>query len=472
MKQGLDRVFNPRTVAVVGDKRANDYMWLKCQTTFKGEVYSVQIDPNEIPGILDLGFQNYPSLADIPKPVDYVIVAVPRSITPRILHDCIEAGAGGASFFTSGFSETRTEEGKTLEEYIVRVAREAGFNLIGPNCMGVFNPSLGLRHDTSQYSGNGGKVGFIAQSGTHAIFFSLVGETHGFRVSKTISYGNAAVLESTDFLEYMSDDEQTEIIGMYIEGVKDGRRFMDVLKRAAKKKPVLIWAGGKTEDGARAAFSHTGSLSTNAAMWDAIIKQCGAIRVENLEQMVDTIKALLYIQPPPGNRVGLVAYSGGQSVVITDAFAKEGLSVPMLGAASYEEFASFFNIIGGSYMNPLDISWNLESIDGLIKSLNIVANDRNIDTVVLELCVPFLSQMWEYLPGHMEELIEALVAYKASQEKSFSLVLSPGQMEAEAARLGDKMIKAGFTTFPTFERSARAIKKVVDFHESRWNRVA
>ncbi|MFC2000753.1 CoA-binding protein, partial [Chloroflexota bacterium] len=182
-RQQLDRAFNPRVVAVVGDKKATDYMWLRSVTTFTGKVYSVQIDPAELPGIEDLGIENLYSLLDIPEPVDYVIIAVPREITPRILRDCIEKGVGGVSLFTSGFAETNTEEGRWLQNEIVNIASQANLNLIGPNCMGIFNPRIGLRHESSQYSGDGGPVGFIAQSGTHAILFSLVGEANGIKVS-------------------------------------------------------------------------------------------------------------------------------------------------------------------------------------------------------------------------------------------------------------------------------------------------
>lgn len=464
MAHKLDRLFNPRTVAVVGDKRANDYMWLRCQTTFKGKVYSVQIDPQEIPGIEELGFQNYSSLLSIEEPIDYVIVAVPRNVTPRIIADCVKARVGGASLFTSGFSETRTEEGRKLEQEIALIARQGGLNMVGPNCMGVFNPALGLRQDINQYSGMSGQVGFIAQSGTHAIFFSLVGNRHGVNASKTVSFGNAAVLDSTDYLEYLGQDRETKAIGMYLEGVKDGARFFRTLKDVAARKPVLIWNGGRTAEGARAAMCHTGAMASQMAIWESIIAQCGAIRVNNLEEMVDTTKALVYLRPPAGGRVGLVAHSGGQSVVIADAFSREGLQVPMLSDRSYQEFASFYTIIGGSYMNPLDISWNVMDTDGILKSLRIVERDENIDAVVLEVCIPFLSQIWEYDPTYLERLLDALKSYDAECKKTFCIALVAGQKEEEAMQLGERFMKAGMATFPSFERSARAMKKLVQYY--------
>jgi len=463
-KRNLDRAFNPRVVVVVGDKQANDYMWLRSLSTFAGKLYSVQIDPAELPGIENLGIENRYSLLDIPEPVDYVIIAVPREITPRIISDCIEKGVGGASLFTSGFAETNTKEGIGLQNHITDLARQANLNLIGPNCMGIFNPRIGLRHDSGQYSGEEGPVGFIAQSGTHAILFSLVGKTHGIKLSKSVSYGNAAVLDSTDYLEYLANDEDTRIIGLYIEGVKDGKRFFRCLKETARKKPVVIWKGGRSEEGARAVASHTGSLASTPIMWETVIRQCGAIQVNNLYEMIDTVKALLYLKPPSGHRVGLVADSGGQAVVITDAFRQEGLSVPLLSDRSYQEFASFFNVIGGSYLNPLDISWNLMATDGLMKILDIVSGDENIDSVIFEVSVPFLSQIWEHDPSYRYNLLQTLVDFKTNCGKCFSLVLTAGHRETEAQEIGRELIEMGLPGFPTFERAARAIRNVADYH--------
>src|SRR5512137_191819 len=199
---------------------ATGYVWQRNMSTFTGKLYSVQIDPSELPGIEQLGVKNYKSLLDIPEPVDYVLVAVPRAVAPRIIGDCIRKGVGGVSLFTSGFAETHSDEGASLQETLIQMARDANLNLIGPNCMGV-------RQDINQYHGQSGPVGFISQSGTHAIFFSQVGARHGLLISKSVSYGNGAVLDSPDYLDYFADDAETKVIGLYVEGVKDGRMFLD-----------------------------------------------------------------------------------------------------------------------------------------------------------------------------------------------------------------------------------------------------
>ena len=465
--EDLRRAFDPRCVAVVGDKKGNDYVWLRSLSTFTGALYSVQIDPAEIPGIEAMGVRNYSSLLDIPDPIDYVVIAVPRSVTPRIVSECIQRKVGAAMLFTSGFAETGTREGAELQEVLTRMARKVNFNLIGPNCMGVFNPRVGLRHDINQYQGESGPVGFISQSGTHAIFFSLVGAVNGVRISKSVSFGNAAVIDSEDYLEYFTDDEETKVIGVYIEGVKDGRKFLGRLKESASKKPVLVWKGGRTDEGSRAIASHTGSLASSSAAWDAVLRQCGAIRADGLEELVGCSKLLLHMRPPAGSRVGLVAQSGGQSVAIADCFSRVGLEAPHLSESTSQELASFFNLIGGSYRNPLDISWHSPSINDSVRILNILDCDQNIDSLVMELSLPFLSQIWRYYPQYMDDLVDGLVLFKERADKSFLVVISAGNLELEACTLRDRLAAKGVPSFFNFEAAALCLKRVTDHYVRR-----
>ncbi|MCK5654262.1 MAG: CoA-binding protein [Dehalococcoidia bacterium] len=462
----LDRAFNPRSVAVVGDKMEMGYMWLRSLANFQGRVYSVQIDEKELQGIAALGVKNYSSLLDIPDEVDYVIVAVPRAVAPKIVQHCIQKQVGGVMLFTSGFAESNTNEGIRLQEKITEMAREANLNLIGPNCVGIFNPKIGLRHTTDQYWGDGGNVGFISQSGTHATFFTLVGEVNGIRISKSVSYGNAAVLDATDYLEYLGEDKDTNIIGMYIEGVENGRRFFSCLREIARRKPVLIWKGGGTDEGTRATASHTASLAGPPLLWDALIKQCGAIKVDNLDEMVDTIQALLYAKPTTGNRVGLAAMTGGHSVVITDAFARAGFEVPLLTERSYREFASFFNTIGSSYQNPLDMSSNLPHLDRIIRCLDILNDDEMIDVIVLDLPVVFLTRISWHISGFFDDLIDAIAEYKERSGKPLLAILISAHAESEAIEARKKLVARGIPSFPSFERGANALAKVVAYYKS------
>lgn len=455
--RGLDRAFNPRSVAVVGDKKDMDYMWLRAMTRFQGPVYSVQIDERELPGIAAFGVPNYSSLGDIPGPVDYVVCAVPRSIAPRIVADCIQKQVGGVTLFTSGFAETGTEEGTRLQGVIQKLAREGGLNLVGPNCMGIFNPRLGLRHTEDQYYDEAGEVGFISQSGTVSTLFGLTGYLHGIKVSKSVSYGNAIVLDSPDYLEYFAADPETRAIGLYVEGIHDGRRLLRVLRDTAARKPVVALKGGQTEPGVRAAQSHTGSLTSSTRTWHALLRQCGTVPVHTLEEMIDTMQLVVLSPPPAGRRVGLIAMTGGQSVLVTDTFARQGLEVPALSEGSYRELGSFFNIVGGSYRNPLDMATTLRSVDVLMRMLKVLDRDPNVDSVVLEYSVVFLSRRPDWESRFAADLAQALGEFRKATSKPFLVVLTAAHREAVATEVRQQLAAQRIPTFASFARAARAL---------------
>ena len=464
--ENLHRALHPRAIAVVGARQLDDYMWLRNMSTFAGPVYSVNIDPNEIPGIEALGITNYARLTDIPGPVDFVVVAVPRRAAPAVLRDAIAKGVAGVSMFTAGFAETAEEEGRQLQQTITTLAREANLALIGPNCMGVYHPRLGIRNNAEQPSGVAGNVGFLSQSGTHAINFSLYGSSQGLKISKAISYGNAVVLDSPDLLEYLLQDDETTVIGMYIEGPRDGRRLFEVVKRIPPCKPLLIWRGGQTAAGSRATASHTASLAQSSEIWDALFRQTGAIRVDGLEEMVDTIKALQWLKPSTGQRFGLVTMTGGPSVVITDTFARVGLEIPTLTAASYETFQGFFNIIGGSYKNPIDMGMNWAG-ENFYEIMRILMEDPHIDAVVNDLPLTFLYRRMALRPDFKERLFAILTEMREHYNKPLLAVVGFSPFEKEEVDMRRELLAIGVPAFHNFERAARAFRNASNYHRFR-----
>ncbi|MBN1662077.1 MAG: CoA-binding protein [Deltaproteobacteria bacterium] len=458
----LDRAFNPRTVVVIGDKGDNKYMWLTTQSEFKGNLYSVQIAPQEFEGIEALGVKNYTSLMDVPGPVDLVIVSVPRVVAPRVLDDCIRKDVAAAHFFTSGFAETSTEEGINLEKILTQKAAAANFHLVGPNCMGIFNPLSGVKQSPSQYSGISGPIGFISQSGTHAVNFSIEANLHGLNINKSVSFGNGIVLDSADYLEYFGRDEDIKAIGIYIEGPKDGQRFFRVLKDVAAKKPVVIWKGGRTDAGSRAIASHTGSLAAQAAIWDAAVRQCGAVTAANLDELVDILKAIIFLKPVKGDRVAVTGGSGGLSVAVADAFAEAGLSLPKLTQKSYDEFATFFSLIGGGYQNPVDTG-NANARE-MKRILDILEADENIDNIVLLLTARFKSM---YLT---DKIINATVDVRNASPKPVAAIVSHSfspEYVGNAQTLINKLQEGGIPTFVSLERGAQAIRKTFEYYRMK-----
>jgi acyl-CoA synthetase (NDP forming) len=456
----MDRVFNPKAVAVIGDKQMMDFFWLNAFKDYTGRLYSVQVDPSEIAEIEKMGVQNYLSLGEVPEPVDYAVCAVPRHVSPYIVKDCIANKVGGVTLFTSGFAETGDKLGIELEAQIRALAQENGLLLIGPNCMGIHNPTLGVKFVPDQPAGVAGDVGFISQSGTHGVSFSLIGAEHGVYCSKLVSCGNALVLEVADYLDYMAADPATEVIGMYVEGVGDGRRFAQSLRSAAAEKPVIILKGGQTAAGSRATRSHTGSLATSQAIWDALVRQAGAVGVDSIDEMIDVVKAVRLTEPPASNRVALMAMTGGQSVMLTDAFAKAGLEVPLLSEPSYAEMSEFFNVIGGSFQNPLDMAGTIGgNPEHLGRLFDIIDRDPHVDAVAMEISVPFMLRRWNKKPEELSRMLDTLEQFKGRSRKPLITVLHPAHLEVEVAEVRRQLQARNIATFSTFERAAGALAK-------------
>jgi len=476
--KNLARALKPRVVAVIGDRGVREYMWLRSLGNFQGKRYSVQSDPREDAGIAALGVQNFRRVADVPEPIDYAIVTVPRQAAPQVLTDCAAAGVAAVGFFTAGFSEVGDELGQSLEAELRKIAGNSDIALVGPNCMGLCNPGLGLLNSSSLRLGQpGGDVCFISQSGTHAVGLCLKAPGRGIKVNTAASIGNATVLEAADYLDVMAEDPATRAIGLYIEGVRDGRRFFSSLKRAAARHPVLVWKGGLTESGARATFSHTGSLATPAGVWKAAMRQSGAVEVINFDAMLDAMELITRARQVSGRRMALVAMTGGQSVVISDAFARYGLEVPALSESSYEQFAAFFKVIGGSYRNPFDAAWTMGSHgsqDNVDRVLDILDRDPVIDAIVMEFRPGpgFGGARREFRDEDMIPMLDRLARFEQRSRKPFALALETGHTppEIEAHTVGRALEFArarGLVTFEGFERAAAAFRTAAECFETR-----
>ncbi len=468
--KNLKGAFNPRAVVVIGDKLMNGYMWLRSMAHLKGKLYSVQIDPGEIAGIEAMGVDNRKSLAEITEPIDYAVSAVPRQIAPRILKDCVANHVASIGFFTSGFSETSEQPGIRLEAELREIAINSEIALVGPNCMGLYSPAAGLCNFPEEKVGDAGDVCFISQSGTHTINFCLQAPTRGIKVNKAASIGNALVLEAADYIDLMAADPATTVIGMYIEGVRDGRRFFDSVRHAAERHPVVIWKGGVTEAGARATLSHTGSLATPQATWRTVVRQSGAVEVASLDAMLDAVELFARAKRLSGRRMGLVAMTGGQSVVITDTFAAAGLEIPALSESSYDELKTFFNIIGGSYRNPLDAGGTIgfgHDPGNLDRMLDILERDPVIDAVVLEIGTGLRASRWATHQHELTGLLDKLADFAGRSARPFAVVMHPAHLEAIVAR-GKELARArGLVVFDSFERAAAAFRTAADYWSNR-----
>ena len=329
---------------------------------------------------------------------------------------------------------------------------------------------IGISNFPDLNAGQQGDVSFISQSGTHCINFSSQAPIRGIRINKAASIGNVLMLEAADFIDVMADDPATRVIGMYVEGVRDGRRFFESLRRAAARHPVVVWKGGMTEAGARATFSHTGSLATPAAMWRARWCESGAVSVTSLDAMLDAMELLARGRRVGGSGMGLVAMTGGQSVVITDTFASAGLEVPALSQESYAELKSFFNIIGGSYRNPLDAGGTIgmgHDQGNLDRILDILERDPAIDAIVLEIGTGLRAARW---PVHEEELtglLDKLAEFNLRSHKGFAVILHPAHVEAIVTRAKELARGRSLVVFDSFDRAAAAFGLAARYWQGR-----
>ena len=464
-RERLDRTLNPKTVVVVGDAKARNNRWLRSNKTVEGNgnLYSVQVDPNELAEIEALGVENFSSLADVPGEIDYVLVAVPRQVAPLIMRHCIARDVAGAAFFTSGFAETDTDEGRELQETLKTAATESGLVVIGPNCMGLYNPAAGVRFGPNQPSGFDGPVSFVSQSGAHAMDFIMAAHDSGVRIGKAVSFGNGITLENADYLEYFAGDPGTEYLAMYVEGLQDGRRFFDQLRAATRIKPVVLWKGGRSSDGSRATRSHTASLAGSTEVWNALCRQTGAIQADSLTEAVDILKTLSFVPPFTGTGIGVMGGSGGQSVSMTDAFGDHGMRVPELGEASLTQLGEWFSLVGASFRNPIDMGTNRTELEQI---LGILDDDDNVDVISMQLRPrPKDDPEREQL----DEPVAALATANARSSKPHIVLLhSPTPLQhGEAMRELDQELQAlGIAAYPSYDRAARALAKVSAYY--RW----
>ena len=464
-RERLDRTLNPKTVVVVGDAKARNNRWLRSNKTVEGNgnLYSVQVDPNELAEIEALGVENFSSLADVPGEIDYVLVAVPRQVAPLIMRHCIARDVAGAAFFTSGFAETDTDEGRELQETLKTAATESGLVVIGPNCMGLYNPAAGVRFGPNQPSGFDGPVSFVSQSGAHAMDFIMAAHDSGVRIGKAVSFGNGITLENADYLEYFAGDPGTEYLAMYVEGLQDGRRFFDQLRAATRIKPVVLWKGGRSSDGSRATRSHTASLAGSTEVWNALCRQTGAIQADSLTEAVDILKTLSFVPPFTGTGIGVMGGSGGQSVSMTDAFGDHGMRVPELGEASLTQLGEWFSLVGASFRNPIDMGTNRTELEQI---LGILDGDDNVDVISMQLRPrPKDDPEREQL----DEPVAALATANARSSKPHIVLLhSPTPLQhGEAMRELDQELQAlGIAAYPSYDRAARALAKVSAYY--RW----
>jgi acyl-CoA synthetase (NDP forming) len=420
---------------------------------FDGKIYPVNPRAKEIEGL-----RTYPRVTDIPGPVDLAIVLVPRQKTLDVVRECAAKGIKGAVLFTAGFGETDTNEGRSLEKELVRVARNDGMRLIGPNGMGLYCPKTGLSF-FPQVSKNPGPVGIISHSGSLTNILGMIAEQKGIRFSKVISSGNECDLTAADFLTYLGCDSDTALIGAYIEGIKNGPYFFDALRSAAARKPVIVWKVGLTLEGARASASHTGAMAGSQNVWQAVIRQTGAIPVVGFEAFTDTLMGLTMFPMTTGNRMAIISGPGGLAVSAAEACGREGILLADLLPDTRSKLADAISYSGTSLLNPIDVGLTAHlDLEIFFQSARIVASDPGVDAVMVIGCglTPESNQIYA----------DGLIQVQRDCKKPFLAVKIPG-FDPKFAR---QLCRGGIPFFESAERAVRTYALAVHYRRRLMNR--
>jgi len=383
----FERIFHPRRVAVAGVSAegfgfGRGIFLSLLAMNFDGELLPVNPRGGEI-----CGRRIYRSVQEIPGDIDFAVISVGAAHVPETLERCRRKGAAGAEIISSGFRELGTPEGAALENAVIDVARK-GIRVIGPNCFGIYCPKSGLTMlpgpDLSRESG---PVAFISQSGGMAIDFAFMGPWLGVNFSKMVSFGNGADLRETELLDYFRTDPETGIIALYVEGVADGGEFLRALKAAAAVKPVIVYKGGLSEAGQRAVTSHTASLGGSRIIWEAALRQAGAIQVHSLEEMAQACLAFSLLPPRPYRGITVAGGGGALGVAACDMAEAYGLSLPHLEGEIYAAVLDCLPKPGSSAANPIDIANPYVPPKMIKEALLHAARDPRVD---LQIQAPLL----------------------------------------------------------------------------------
>jgi acyl-CoA synthetase (NDP forming) len=437
---------------------------------FQGGLYPVSSKGGYI-----AGRKVYQNLDTIPGPVDLASIAVPAEAVPDILRACLKKNIPGVQIHTSGFAEAGDDRGKALQQELEKISK-SGIRIIGPNCFGIHCPKGGITLLPGfDYSKKPGQVSLISQSGGIANDFAHEAQLSGINLSKVISYGNGCDMDACALVEYLAGDADTEFIAGYIEGTADGRSFFEKIKEASSVKPVVIWKGGLTPLGSRATMSHTGSLGGEARMWKSALEQAGALGVEGLDEIIDTLTALVYLKNK-GNRIALAGGGGAIGVFSSDLAYRWGLEIPPFSKKTQKRLRQLFPTPGNSVLNPLDTGTPALPLEILTPMIETILEKESFDILVaimlihpLEIVFPtFMKKAGIDAPppgSYLESLLETFVRLKKKTGKDIVMVIQnrarlKENMEAESVvrSIRDQYQEAGIPVFMEPERALRGIR--------------
>ncbi len=376
-----DRLFNPRGIGIIGASYnpTGGGFFARCM---KGRIRRpLYLFNPRLAGKDLFGYKVYSSILEIPedKPIDYVILSIKAQMCPTLIEECGKKGVSFITIFSSGFGEVGNEK---LEKAVLDVAVKYNIRIIGPNCLGLYDPHIGLYFGSDQSKKSGNFAG-VFQSGGLAVNVASLAVSYGCYISTIISLGNQLDLSHADFLNYFNTDDRTAIIGLYLENLKNGRDFFEAAKRCnLNRKPVILWRAGFGEATKKAIMSHTGGLAGDNRIWEAVAKQTGCSLVHNTNELAALASAFKLVRLPRSRKVGVIGIGGGSTIEAADALEKFGLTIPRLAPKTIRKLSRFLPDVNTNVSNPIDLGGNGAMPNVYYRVILALDKDPNIDAIV------------------------------------------------------------------------------------------
>lgn len=463
IRHPLDAIFKPRSVAVIGASNSpgrwgyDIMVSILKHSRFRGDVYPINPKDKKV-----LGLEAYRSVIDVPGPVDLAVIVVNANQAMSVFSQCIEKKVGGAVIITAGFAEIGPE-GEKLQKELAELSAKSKIPFVGPNCMGVWTSAVGLNLCFLKPV-NPGPIAFVSQSGTMGDYLFDVSQARKYGFAKFISSGNQAGLDVCDYLDYLADDEDAKVVVLYLEGVKDGRRFIEAARNVTRKKPVLAYKIGQTREGARAASTHTASLTGSSTLFAAACRQAGVILCDHMLEMFDFAEALGHQPLPPGNRIGVASGGGGFCVVSAESCAKAGLEVPVLHEKAQAEIREHVFDFSPKPSNPVDLIARKGHV-AYARAIEVLARQDYIDGLII--MPPYGRFSRELSPGVMKDLVESCAIISDIPAKYSKPVLAFAMRDYSETAMYEILKRGKIPFFESPETCARAMEALSTYARYR-----
>jgi acyl-CoA synthetase (NDP forming) len=457
----VDPFFNPRSLALIGASRSNGkggniILRNLVKAGFKGSIYPINPSGHDI-----LGMKTYKNVRDIEGPVDIAMIVIPKAAVPAAIDDCAAKGVQAVILSTGGYSDIGAD-GAGEQKKLMETVHATGLRLMGPNSIGTIHPSAGLATSIVGLEPimHGG-VSLIGQSGVFSSGWGRwIADYKPFGISKVACIGNKGDVNESDLLEYLADDAETTTIGMYLEGIIEGKRFVKAAARAGRKKPLVVVKSGRTEAGAEAIASHTGSLAGSDAVFDAVCRRTGMVRVHDSEAFFDALSAFESLPLPRSNRLGILSITGMGCVVTTDACDEYGVDLPKLKPFTIKRLREVVPA-WAPIRNPIDI-WSAVEQHGSQKTMAHIArcflDQSDIDALLI---------IFVLMPESIFDIEEAFSGIIKEYKHKPILVSSYGGTEKEIKHIHEGFKNLGVPSYPTPERAIYSFSRMVEYARFR-----